>query len=324
MNGSVRNNWTSKLVAINAVMYALLYYLGDMAAPDTISMHYPLKTIPKMEYYFGLIPKLVIEKGYVWQVVTCMFVHSKDIFLHIIFNMYILYFLGSIVEEAWGSKKFLIYYFFTGIGSGLTVLLVNTIIQGPVYAIPTVGASGALLGVILAFGLLYPNTKMLLFFVIPIKAKYLALLIACIDISILLITTVIGVSSPISHAGHLGGLLFGLLYFFILRRRQFKFKSQLYRAEMLSKAELEKATQLSDKNDRNQVLLKLYKQIKEHSIESLSDEEFYYIQDMMRLIDDRVPGLCKQEDFNADDPYCLECEHTEACIIREIKQLLEK
>ncbi|MCP4135216.1 MAG: hypothetical protein GY754_29885, partial [bacterium] len=135
---------------------------------------------------------------------------------------------------------------------------------------------------------------------------------------------VIGVSSPISHAGHLGGLLFGLLYFFILRRRQFKFKSQLYRAEMLSKAELEKATQLSDKNDRNQVLLKLYKQIKEHNIKSLSDDEFYYIQDMMRLIDDRVPGLCKQEDFNTDDPYCLECEHTEACIIREIRKLLEE
>src|SRR5712691_13471552 len=98
---------------------------------------------------FGLIPSEVLA-GRVWQLVTYLFFHGG--ISHLIFNMLGLWFFGSTLETEWGTRRFLYYYFLTGIGAGIT-----TVVFGPHSQIPTIGASGAILGVLLAFGVLHPN-----------------------------------------------------------------------------------------------------------------------------------------------------------------------
>ena len=108
---------------------------------------------------FGLVPAL-FWKGYLWQVVTYMFLHGG--FMHLFFNMFVLWMFGSPLEAVWGPKRFLNYYFICGIGAGL----LNAVIT-PGSPIPTVGASGAVYGLLLAFGMLFPNQLIFIYFLFP-------------------------------------------------------------------------------------------------------------------------------------------------------------
>ncbi|MDQ1332287.1 MAG: Rhomboid protein [Bacteroidota bacterium] len=179
------------------------------------------------------------------QILTHMFMHAN--FWHLFFNMYALYIFGMVLERVWGPKRFFIYYMITGLGAALvheTVIafeynkLMNLldpdqiqlvlnegatyISEGQVFTdptmkdlqillnTPTVGASGAIFGVLLAFGMLFPNTQlMLLFPPIPIKAKYFVIAYGVIELSLAITQP----GSNIAHAAHLGGMLFG--YFLI-------------------------------------------------------------------------------------------------------------
>lgn len=153
-----------------------------------------------------------------YQLVTHMFMHGS--FTHIFFNMYTFYFFGVALERVWGSKKFLVYYFVTGIGAALLHNGV-TYLEALHYAsvgdqlslnmlnkIPTVGASGAIYGLLLAYGMLFPNDRiMLLIPPIPLKAKYFVIIFGVLEL-------LLGLSNPggsIAHFAHLGGMLFGLV-----------------------------------------------------------------------------------------------------------------
>jgi membrane associated rhomboid family serine protease len=179
------------------------------------------------------------------QILTHMFMHAN--FWHLFFNMYALYIFGGVLENVWGPKRFFIFYMVCGLGAALThetvimfqyMKLMNVISpdqlqnvlsdgaayigQGQVFTndvmkslqmvlyIPTVGASGAIFGVLLAFGMLFPNTElMLLFPPIPIKAKWFVLGYGVLE----LVLAVTQPGSNVAHAAHLGGMLFG--YFLI-------------------------------------------------------------------------------------------------------------
>jgi membrane associated rhomboid family serine protease len=154
----------------------------------------------RMEYYLGLVPALV-WRGWVWQLVTYMFLHGS--FVHIIFNMLALWMFGSELENLWGTNRFIRYYFFTGIGAAITTVLVT-----PHSVVPTIGASGAIYGLLLAYGVTYPNRPILLYFLFPIRAKYFVILFGLIE----LFASITATHSGIAHLAHLGGLLFGLLY----------------------------------------------------------------------------------------------------------------
>lgn len=154
-----------------------------------------------LERIFGLVPNAVFAQGHVWQLVTYMFLHGG--LLHIIFNMFALFMFGSDIERDWGTTEFLKYYFFTGVGAGLTQWA--TSMNSP---IPTIGASGAIFGLLLAFGMMYPNRPILLYFILPIPAKYFVILFGFIE----LVMAAGGAQDGIARFAHLGGLLFGLIY----------------------------------------------------------------------------------------------------------------
>ena len=140
-----------------------------------------------------------------WQLVTYGFLHSTASITHILFNMFALWMFGIQLENEWGSRRFALYYFVCVIGAGLVQLTVTTL-EGS-YA-PTLGASGGVFGVLLAFGMMFPNQViMLLFPPIPMKAKYFVIGYGLIEF----IAGVANTGSQVAHFAHLGGMLFGFL-----------------------------------------------------------------------------------------------------------------
>ena len=136
-----------------------------------------------------------------WQLITYAFLHGG--FNHLFFNMFALWMFGLPVEKLWGSRKFAQYYFTCVLGAGLIQLLVQYI-SGNVY--PTIGASGAVFGLLLAYGVTWPNAKLfLIFFPVPIKAKWFVLFYGGAE----LIFGVTGAMPQVAHYAHLGGLFFG-------------------------------------------------------------------------------------------------------------------
>jgi len=155
----------------------------------------------------------------IWQLVTYAFLHASP--LHILLNMYGLWLFGSRMEYAWGSKVFAIYYFFCVVGAGLTQLAVSTYSAeaGAVY--PTLGASGGVFGLLLAFGLTYPNERLMLIFPpVILRAKWLVIIFAGIE----LFFGVTGTAEGIAHFAHLGGMLAGYLLIRYWRRHPPRFR----------------------------------------------------------------------------------------------------
>jgi len=135
--------------------------------------------------------------------------------------MYALYLFGSPLEQKWGSGRFLVYYLLTGIGAGAVTFLWNNV-RNPF--IPTIGASGAIFGVMLAFGLEFPDTMLLLFFLLPVKAKYAAIIFGGIEL-IMLLT---GSMQRIGHFTHLSGLFFGYVYYLLIIKRRKRPRYYIY------------------------------------------------------------------------------------------------
>ena len=147
-----------------------------------------------------------------YQLFTYMFVHDDNGFMHIFFNMLMLAFIAPILETYWGSKRFLIFYMVTGIGAAVFSILVNIFFGAGEFGI-MLGASGALYGVLMAFGMIFPNMElMLLFPPIPIKAKYLVFVTGGI-------TFLMDRSGSVAHFTHLGGIVFAYIMVQIWRRR---------------------------------------------------------------------------------------------------------
>lgn len=156
--------------------------------------------------YFGLVPRMVLEGYGVYQLVTYMFLHSPWGFGHILFNMFALWMFGADLERTWGTRRFLEYYFLCGIGAGLCVVAGNLLYGTP--DTRTIGASGAIYGVLLAFGLLFPDTIVLFSFLFPIKAKYFVMIIGAIAF----LSSIGASGGGVSHVAHLGGMAFGYFY----------------------------------------------------------------------------------------------------------------
>lgn len=168
-----------------------------------------------------------------WQPLTHMFMHGG--FWHLFFNMYTLFIFGSVLERVWGTKKFLIFYFVTGFGAALVHTGVEWIqmqywmtqaAEGSMTALnsihalkvtPTVGASGAIYGLLMGYAMLYPDSIMSLIFPpISMKAKWFVLIFAGIE----LLTGVTGTGGGIAHFAHLGGLIFGFILIMYWKKKR--------------------------------------------------------------------------------------------------------
>jgi membrane associated rhomboid family serine protease len=157
--------------------------------------------------FLGLRPVAVVEGLQVWQIATYLFLHGG--LFHLLFNMLALWMFGVDLERTWGTKLFAKYYAITGIGAGVCVVLIAlTPWDGGSYVIPTVGASGAIYGVLLAFALYFPNRPILLYMLFPVPAKYAVMIMGAIAF----LAATDGAGSGVSHVAHLGGLIAGYLY----------------------------------------------------------------------------------------------------------------
>jgi membrane associated rhomboid family serine protease len=158
-------------------------------------------------YFSGKMPAALalwpLESGRFgpWQLVSYAFLHGG--FNHLFFNMFALWMFGTPIERLWGSTRFGLFYIVCVIGAAITQLIVQYA-TGELY--PTIGASGAVFGLLLAYGVMWPNNKMLLiFFPVPIKAKWFVLIYGAAE----LMFGVTGAMPQVAHFAHLGGLIFG-------------------------------------------------------------------------------------------------------------------
>jgi membrane associated rhomboid family serine protease len=189
-------NWSFptgvKWLVISNVAVYIVYFFGSWIKGEPI---------------FGsleLMPSAVIH-GAFWQPFTYLFLHSLTSFTHILFNMLMLWMFGAPIEETWGTRRFLEYYFVCGIGAGICVVLVNLAFGNPHQRV--LGASGAIYGLLLAFGMLFPNQTVLLSFLFPIKAKYMVMIFGAIAFM-----SSFQSGSTVSNLAHLGGMIFGFAY----------------------------------------------------------------------------------------------------------------
>ncbi len=179
------NTMVNRIILVNVIVHVAKAFVSSPMA---------------IVYLFGLSPSLVVTRFYVWQPITYMFLHAD--FWHIFFNMLMTWFLGNTLETVWGAKRFLKYYILCGLG-GAAFSAVFTF-NGP----PVIGASGAVFGLYLAYAMMFPNNYVYLYFLFPIRAKYLVTLLAVIQ----LLHGIAG-SAGIAYFAHLGGMAAGLLFF---------------------------------------------------------------------------------------------------------------
>jgi membrane associated rhomboid family serine protease len=200
------------LVITNAAVYLLLELLK--AVVPSLGGELTLA--------LALIPAAVMH-GWIFQLVTYSFVHAGV--LHILFNMLGLWMFGAQLESDWGYKRFLEFYFFCVIGAALTTIAVSyTGVGGVVPLTPTVGASGGVLGILMAFGMLYGNQEIMLFPIpISIRAKYFVAGVAFITLVEAISASGAGRGSNVAYIAHLGGLLFGFLYVKFVPKRGLAF-----------------------------------------------------------------------------------------------------
>ncbi len=207
-------------VTKNLIIINLLFWVASLALPkvgidlvELFGLHFP-----------------GTESFYPFQIITYMFMHDTHSFSHVFFNMFGVYMFGRVIENVWGPKRFLTFYMVTGIGAGIAQELVWAYSLGSFAAehgvtllqlleidrslngLVTIGASGAVFGILLAFAMLFPNVPLFLMFIpIPIKAKYFVVFYGLAELFM-------GVSSfggdTVAHFAHLGGMLFG---FFMVR-----------------------------------------------------------------------------------------------------------
>ena len=206
------------LIIINALVWLAQITVGRdlLSIEDLFALHH----FSSVHYHF-------------WQFITYMFLHSSDSFFHILFNMFALWMFGSTLENLWGPAKFLSFYLVCGLGAGLTqaIALTYDISQynamfeaGQIGAaelfmltnVPTLGASGAVMGIFAAFAYTFPNSQMIILPIpFPIKAKWALLGLGILDV----LGGISSESTGIAHFAHLGGAAVGIIIVMIWNKR---------------------------------------------------------------------------------------------------------
>ena len=192
----------------------------------------------------------------IWQLVTYQFMHGG--FAHIFFNMFALWMFGMEIENLWGSKKFLYYYLLAGIGAGLCHLFISPLLGGGNAF--TIGASGAIFGVMIAFAMIFPNRYIFLYFFIPIKAKYLITILVVMEFML-----VDSAGSSVAHLAHLGGALTGFIFLLLDKNTHVAIKDVFKRSSYRTTKPFNPLGGLADKFKKKE--------------ESVQDAKFYEVEE---------------------------------------------
>ena len=206
---------TKNLIIINGIIWLAQFVLFNRADIDLtrqFGLHFPAS-----------------DNFRIFQLVTYMFLHDPPSISHVFFNMFAVFMFGRTLEQVWGPKRFLTYYLVTGIGAGLIQLLilfirVQAVLPQEMFSMVdsvTVGASGAVFGILLAFGMLFPNAELFIIpFPFPIKAKWFVIGYGLLEL-------IFGVANRsgdnVAHFAHLGGMLFGIFMILYWRKKDRKY-----------------------------------------------------------------------------------------------------
>jgi rhomboid family protein len=179
------------LLISNTAIFVLHFFLQNTSFGELFNL-------------FALVPRAVIYHLAFWQLGTYLFLHFG--LWHLLVNMFTLWMFGITLEQDWGTRRFLKYYFLCGVGAALCDVTVNALLGN--WSSSTIGASGAIYGLLLAFGVLYPDVTILFSFLFPIKAKYFVMIYGAIE----LLAALGSRNSGVSNVAHLGGMIFGFAY----------------------------------------------------------------------------------------------------------------
>lgn len=258
--------WTLRLVVLNTAIFFAMALL-EQALPVVRHMvslgrgNDVLLAENWLHYQAALHPKAVLH-GKIWQLFTYMFLHGD--LMHLLFNMLALFMFGRAVEQAMGPAVFLRFYFVSGLVAGV-VSLIPFLATGN--SIPIVGASGAVLGVLAVFGLIFPNATILFFFVLPIQARYFVWIIAAIDLY-----GAIQGTGNIAHLAHIGGLLTGIVLF----------KSGWYRSSYLSFSDMKRKREVSRRQRERELVNEILDKVSSQGIHSLTKTEREFLEKMRK------------------------------------------
>lgn len=222
---------------------------------------------------FGFVPAEAIAGGKLWQFVTYMFLHGS--FAHIFINMLMLWMFGTSIERAWGSQPYLWYYAVCGIGGAIT-----TWVAGPNQMGATIGASGAVLGLLLAYAMMYPNRKVYVYFLVPVRMKYMMWFLVAINV----FAALSGRQDGIAYFAHLGGMLFGWLYLkqdWRLGALGRKMRAQSARRQMARNADHARKTELS-RDEHMREVNRILEKINREGMDSLTPEELRTLREASR------------------------------------------
>jgi membrane associated rhomboid family serine protease len=181
-----------------------------------VAMFLVTTALPQLRVQLGLVPMWVVHELRLWQLVTYMFIHAGV--LHILFNMLMLWFLGAELERLWGTRFFVKFYFVCGIGAGVLTVLLSLLPFGPLaqlYTSDIIGASGAVYGLLLAYGLYFPDRPIYMYFVFPIPARIFVIILGALAF----FSSLSDSGDGLANATHLGGLIVAYVYLKGLRLR---------------------------------------------------------------------------------------------------------
>ena len=185
------------LIGINAILwFAFAVLINSLHSREAVSVYSELM----------LTPEDALLHGHVWQLLSYSWLHDLDQLTHVLFNCVALYFLGNQLARRWGTKTFLKFYLLSGLIAGIVTMLVGALV-GWRFGNPVVGASGAIFGLVAANALLFPNAQFLLFFVLPVRARYLIWLSLGIDFVLFLAAPNYAIAVHTHAGGALGGWL---------------------------------------------------------------------------------------------------------------------
>jgi membrane associated rhomboid family serine protease len=229
--------------------------------------------------HLGLVPSAVLH-GHVYQIISSMFLHGG--LLHVGLNMFVLWMFGRDLRGQWGDVRFLKYYAICGIGSGIIATLVQ-----PNSTIPIIGASGAIFGILLAFGITYPNRIVFLYFLFPIRAIYLVAMFAVFE----LLMSISGPSGGISNISHIGGMAIGFVYLkFFWKRGGI---GVLGRLRSLRERFRDKRTQRRNKREQALILRvdEILDKISREGLHTLTPQERKLLDEASEMLRDRERGV---------------------------------
>jgi len=269
------------LLIINAAVF-FLQVIGDRII---VGAGFTLSEV--LMKYFSLIPiggvtagrigtESIIWNFYPWQLITYQFMHGG--FYHIFFNMFVLWMFGMEIENLWGSKKFLYFYLICGIAAGLAQLFISPLFSSPA---PTIGASGAIFGVMIAFGMLFPDRYIFLWFLIPIKAKYLIGFLFILEIF-----WIGNAGSDVAHLAHLGGAIAGFIFIMLDKRIDVPLKHMLNRSGYRSGNQ--SANPFSGISDKFKKRMQNVEEAKYYDINQKKEDETEITQEEIDRILDKI------------------------------------